>query len=161
MTSDFGTARAIVDLLPASDSLLASDLARLEEIRRQRSEAAADYFRKNAENWEKLRSLHVREEDVEAAMLRLAGSSPLGAYLDLGTGTGRVLKLFAPQAQHAIGIDSSREMLAVARANLDSHRNVISRSATAIFMPCRSRMPPPTSSPFIRSYTISMSPSAR
>ena len=116
-------ARAIVDLLPASDSLLASDLARLEEIRRQRSEAAADYFRKNAENWEKLRSLHVREEDVEAAMLRLAGSNPFGAYLDLGTGTGRVLKLFSPQAQHAIGIDSSREMLAVARANLDSHRN--------------------------------------
>ena len=116
-------ARAIVDLLPADDTLLASDLARLEEIRRQRSEAAADYFRRNAEHWEKLRSLHIREEEVEAAMLRVAGSASLGTYLDLGTGTGRVLKLFSPRAQHAIGIDSSREMLAVARANLDPHRN--------------------------------------
>ena len=116
-------ARAIVDLLPASDTLLASDIARLEEIRRQRSEAAAAYFRTNAENWEKLRSLHVREEDVEAAMLKIAGSAPIGTYLDLGTGTGRVLRLFSGQATNAIGVDSSREMLAVARANLDSSRN--------------------------------------
>jgi ubiquinone/menaquinone biosynthesis C-methylase UbiE/DNA-binding transcriptional ArsR family regulator len=116
-------ARAIVDLLPANDPLLASDIARLEEVRRQRSEAAAAYFRANAANWENLRSLHIREEDVEAALLRIAGSAPLGTYLDLGTGTGRVLKLFAPQAQRAIGVDSSREMLAVARANLDPVRN--------------------------------------
>jgi ubiquinone/menaquinone biosynthesis C-methylase UbiE/DNA-binding transcriptional ArsR family regulator len=116
-------ARAIVDLLPAGDSLLASDIARLEEIRRLRAEAAAAYFRTNAENWEKLRSLHIREEEVEAAMLRIAGPDRLGTYLDLGTGTGRVLKLFAPQATSSIGIDSSREMLAVARANLDPGRN--------------------------------------
>jgi ubiquinone/menaquinone biosynthesis C-methylase UbiE/DNA-binding transcriptional ArsR family regulator len=113
-------ARAIVDLLPGADILLASDLARLEEIRRQRAEAAAAYFAKNAANWEKLRSLHVREEDVEAAMLRIAGTKTVDTYLDLGTGTGRILRLFAPHADQAIGIDASREMLAVARANLDS-----------------------------------------
>src|SRR5262245_27974132 len=89
-------ARAIVDLLPVNDTLIASDIARLEEIRRQRAEAASAYFRANAPNWEKLRSLHVREEDVEAAMLRIAGSAPFGTYLDLGTGTGRILRLFAP-----------------------------------------------------------------
>lgn len=109
-------ARAIVSLLPATDPLLASDLARLEEVRRQRAEAARAYFRANAENWEKLRSLHVREEDVEAAMRKLAGERPYDTYLDLGTGTGRILRLFAPRAARAIGIDSSREMLAMARA---------------------------------------------
>ncbi|MFL5258492.1 MAG: ArsR/SmtB family transcription factor [Hyphomicrobiales bacterium] len=110
-------ARAIVSLLPATDPLLASDLARLEEVRRQRAEAATAYFRANAENWEKLRSLHVREEDVEAAMRKLAGERAFDIYLDLGTGTGRILRLFAPQAARAIGIDSSREMLAMARAH--------------------------------------------
>src|SRR5262249_55550263 len=85
-------------------------------------EAAAAYFSVNAGNWEKLRSLHIREEEVEAAMLRIAGTDSVGTYLDLGTGTGRVLKLFAPLACNAIGIDSSREMLAVARAHLDPAR---------------------------------------
>jgi ArsR family transcriptional regulator len=39
--------------------------------------------------------------------------------LDLGTGTGRLLELFAPLYRRGVGIDMSREMLTVARANLD------------------------------------------
>lgn len=113
-------ARAIVDLLPGSDSVLVSDIARLEEIRRQRAEAAAFYFGTNAANWEKLRSLYVSEADVEAAMVDLAGTGDLGSFLDLGTGTGRILSLFAGRATQAIGIDQSREMLGVARANLEA-----------------------------------------
>ena len=38
---------------------------------------------------------------------------------DLGTGTGRLLEIFAPLYRRGVGIDRSREMLAVARANLD------------------------------------------
>src|SRR5690606_3142571 len=38
--------------------------------------------------------------------------------LDLGTGTGRMLELLAPHYRRGIGIDSSREMIAVARAKL-------------------------------------------
>lgn len=113
-------ARAIVDLLPGSDSILVSDIARLEEIRRQRAETAAAYFRTNAANWEKLRSLYVSESAVEAAMLDIAGTGDLGSFLDLGTGTGRILSLFAGRAAQAIGIDQSREMLGVARANLEA-----------------------------------------
>jgi ubiquinone/menaquinone biosynthesis C-methylase UbiE/DNA-binding transcriptional ArsR family regulator len=130
-------ARAIVDLLPAHDTLLASDLARLEEIRRQRAETAAAYFGANAKNWERLRSLHIREEDVEALMLEIAGTAPIDTHLDLGTGTGRVLKLFASRARYAIGIDSSREMLAVARAQLDParYRNIQVRHGDIYALP--------------------------
>ena len=39
--------------------------------------------------------------------------------LDLGTGTGRLLELFAPQFVRGVGVDMSREMLAIARANFD------------------------------------------
>ena len=112
-------ARAIVDLLPGADALLVRDLARLEDIRGQRAETAARYFRNNAAQWEKLRSLHVRDEDVQAAMRRLAGQEPIRLHVDLGTGTGSVLRVFAPLSQQAVGIDQSREMLAIARANLE------------------------------------------
>lgn len=111
--------RAIVDLLPGNDPVLAGDLARLEEIRNRRAEAAAQYFRDNAARWEELRSLHVREEDVEQAMVRLAGPGPIRTHVDLGTGTGAVLRRFANQTQASVGIDSSRDMLAIARVNIE------------------------------------------
>ena len=56
---------------------------------------------------------------VEAALLKLVGKRPFQSMLDLGTGTGRLLELFAPLYRRGVGIDMSREMLAVARANLD------------------------------------------
>src|SRR5690606_17542194 len=44
---------------------------------------------------------------------------PFQTMLDLGTGTGRLLEIFAPLYRRGLGIDMSREMLAVARANLE------------------------------------------
>ena len=113
-------ARAIVDLLPGNDHLLARDSARLDGIKAHRTEIASRYFSSNAARWESIRSLHVREEDVEQAMLRLAEHNAIGLHLDLGTGTGAMLRHFAPRAVQSIGIDSSREMLAIARAGLES-----------------------------------------
>jgi ubiquinone/menaquinone biosynthesis C-methylase UbiE len=112
-------ARAVVELLPAADSLLVSDIARLEAVRRQRNEAAEAYFRANAANWETLRKLHVQEEEVEHAMRELAGPGKVDTLLDLGTGTARILTLFASQAKQAIGIDQNREMLATARLAIE------------------------------------------
>jgi ubiquinone/menaquinone biosynthesis C-methylase UbiE len=99
--------------------VLAGDLARLEDIRSRRAEAASRYFAENAARWEQLRSLHVREEDVEQAMVRIAGAAPIRLHVDLGTGTGAVLRRFAGLAQQSFGIDSSRDLLAIARVNLD------------------------------------------
>jgi ubiquinone/menaquinone biosynthesis C-methylase UbiE len=111
--------RAIVDLLPARDDVLIRDLARLEDIRSHRAEIAATYFRENAARWEDVRTLHVREEDVEKAMLELAGPAPIDLHIDLGTGTGSLVRTFAGLARQSVGIDQSRDMLAVARANLE------------------------------------------
>ncbi len=114
-------ARALVDMLPAKDAALSGDLARLEEVRRQRDERAQAYFSANAEHWSSLRSLHVDEASVEHAMQQLVGARPVSTLVDLGTGTGRVLELFAPLATELHGIDASREMLAIARASLEKH----------------------------------------
>ncbi|WP_157015930.1 ArsR/SmtB family transcription factor [Mesorhizobium xinjiangense] len=95
------------------------DLERLALVKRKRQERAADYFRANAESWDRIRSLHVPDAAVEQAILDLIGERPFQTMLDLGTGTGRMLEILSPRFQRGIGVDMSREMLIVARANLD------------------------------------------
>jgi len=99
--------------------ILAQDLGRLAGVRRDRNEAAAAYFRDNAESWDKLRSLHADEAEVEKAIGDLLPDSGIDNLLDLGAGTGRILEMLAPRTRRGTGIDLSREMLAVARANLE------------------------------------------
>lgn len=122
-TVDEGLAARIVgDLLAgldASDPQLVRDRERLEQVRKRRSERAASYFADNAAAWGELRSLHVDEAKVEAAMVAMVGNRPIQSMLDLGTGTGRLLELFAPIYLRGVGVDASREMLEIARANLD------------------------------------------
>lgn len=101
------------------DHVLSQDRERLGEVKRQRAEAAAAYFRDNAESWDTLRSLHVDDAEVEKVISRLLPRDGIENLLDVGTGTGRMLELLAPRARRAQGIDLSREMLAVARANLE------------------------------------------
>ncbi|MCT8996853.1 ArsR/SmtB family transcription factor [Chelativorans intermedius] len=95
------------------------DLERLEAIKRRRQERAAEYFARNAASWDQIRSLHVPDAAVEAGLAGLVGDRPFQSMVDLGTGTGRLLELFAPLYRRGVGIDRSREMLAVARANLE------------------------------------------
>lgn len=115
-------AGALVNLLPSGDSLLAGDLARLEEVRHQRSEVASAYFNRSANDWANLRSLHVLEADVEAAMMDCLGEQKFQTVVDLGTGTGRVLELLQNRAAHLFGLDANREMLAIARANIEQRQ---------------------------------------
>lgn len=112
-------ARVLVDAIPADDPVLALDLERLDAIKRQRVEAASAYFRDNAGRWDEIRSLHVPEREVESTLLELLGDAPLGDLLDVGAGTGRMLELLGPLATRAVGVDQSREMLAIARAKLE------------------------------------------
>jgi ubiquinone/menaquinone biosynthesis C-methylase UbiE/DNA-binding MarR family transcriptional regulator len=130
-------ARALVDMLPASDELLAADLMCLEDIKQQRQARADDYFRTNAADWAKLRSLHVREADVEQAMLGLLDKTKFENAVDLGTGTGRILELLSGRATNLFGLDTSREMLAIARSNLETHkiRNAQVRQANIYALP--------------------------
>lgn len=112
--------RTLVDALPSDDPQLTLDLERLEAIREERAARAAAYFRANAAQWDEIRALYVAEAEVERVLLELLPPAPLHDLLDVGTGTGRVLERLAPWAEHAVGIDLSREMLAVARANLEA-----------------------------------------
>jgi ArsR family transcriptional regulator len=104
----------------ATHALFASDSARIEAVRAERAEAANRYFAGHAGIWDQIRSLHVAESEVERAIDRALPRHPLGRLVDIGTGTGRMIELFAPRASQAIGIDRSSEMLRLARAKLES-----------------------------------------
>lgn len=113
--------RLALDLAAAEeDTLLARDNIRLAAIKRGRAEAAAVYFRNNAVRWAELRSLHIDEVEVEAALVATLGDRPVRTLLDVGTGTGRILELLAPRVEFAEGIDASREMLSVARSRIEA-----------------------------------------
>jgi ArsR family transcriptional regulator len=114
------TARAVLDLLPKDDAVLAVDHSRLLAIKQARAAAAQAYFRENAERWDELRALHLGDRKVEAALVEAVGTGRIGSLLDIGTGTGRMLQLFGPLAEEGIGLDQSREMLAVARSHLEA-----------------------------------------
>ncbi|HLW93239.1 MAG TPA: metalloregulator ArsR/SmtB family transcription factor [Roseiarcus sp.] len=112
-------ARDIVARIDPADPLIAADRARLAMTREARRRQAAAYFAQMAKDWDRIRAMHASEERVEAAMKTLIGDKPVGALLDLGTGTGRMLELFAPIAQRAVGVDQSPAMLALARSRID------------------------------------------
>ncbi|HXG79741.1 MAG TPA: metalloregulator ArsR/SmtB family transcription factor [Methyloceanibacter sp.] len=112
-------AQAIVTSLDQSDLTLARDRARAKAVQKARAEAAQAYFKAHAGEWDKIRALHVAEKDVEAAMDGALGEGPFNLLVDLGTGTGRILELFAPRASRALGFDINHAMLAYARMKLE------------------------------------------
>lgn len=97
---------------------IVADTARLAAVHADRAAAAERYFAAHAAHWDAIRSLHVAESEVEAAMARALGESAIGRLADIGTGTGRMIELFGGAAQSATGIDRSPEMLRLARTKL-------------------------------------------
>jgi ArsR family transcriptional regulator len=114
-----GLARQLVAACGEADPTIVLDLQRLSAIKQQRADLASAYFRENAAQWHRIRSLYVDEREVEAALVEIIAAADPRDLLDIGTGTGRMLEILAPRVERALGIDQSREMLAVARVNLE------------------------------------------
>lgn len=112
-------ARTLVDLVGEEDAFVNRDLDRLEGIKKARIAAADEYFNRNASQWNEIRSLHVSDTQVEEILLTAFGDRHMDDFLDIGTGTGRMLELFADRARQSVGIDSNREMLAYARITIE------------------------------------------
>lgn len=135
---------AALDAWRDPDHWAVADEARLAAVRADRASAANEWFEAHAGDWDAIRSLHVAESQVEAAMARVLGTQnggavlgegSLGRLIDIGTGTGRMLELFAPRAETALGIDRSSEMLRLARAKLADVPNAELRQADLYALP--------------------------
>lgn len=130
-------AGTLVDLIPDDEETVRRDFKRLEAVKQNRAEAAEAYFRKNAAEWDEIRKLYVDDAEVEAALRRLVHPKNVGRLLDVGTGTGRMIEVFADCYDMALGVDRSHEMLTVARHRLDreSIRNWQVRQADMAALP--------------------------
>lgn len=130
-------ARGLLAFLDADDPVWTLDRQRLAALQRNRAVSAETYFQRHAAEWDAIRSLHIPEAEVERAINKLLPKRKVGDLLDIGTGTGRMLQLCASGAERAVGVDTSREMLAVARANLEGpdFRNCALKRAPAEKLP--------------------------
>ncbi len=111
-------------VLAAIDALAgdagAADQARLAAVRAERAAAADAWFAAHAADWDRERALYIAESAVEAAILATLAADDLGALVDVGTGTGRMIELLGRRAATALGIDRSPEMLRLARGRIEA-----------------------------------------
>ena len=114
--------RAIRPLADLDDATVVRDQQQLMQVRADRAELAARSFEKIGLESDLLDGRKAHSHEVEARMLSSVGDRPIGTLLDIGTGTGRVLELFAPSIKSGIGIELNREMLNLARSQLDAKR---------------------------------------
>ena len=139
-----GEPQAVTPVMAALDAWTAdeagaADLQRLASVRADRAAQAQAWFQSHAGEWDAIRSLHVEDAAVEAAMADVLGDGALGTLVDVGTGTGRMLELFADRADRAMGVDRSSEMLRLARAKLSERglEGVELRQADLYALPLR------------------------
>lgn len=136
-----GEGRRLVDallaLIDAQAEPWVRERERLGAVRDARVSAAEAFFNAIADDWDRVRRLHLSNEAIEQGVFAMAGPGPFRRVLDIGTGTGRMLALFSRVAGTGEGIDLSHRMLALARANLDREgiRNALVRKGDALALP--------------------------
>ena len=111
--------RKILAAVDHADPVLVRDRGRAQGLQREREAAAQAYFQEHAGQWDGIRALHVAENEVERAISDVLGPGPFDLFVDLGTGTARMLELFADRYRRGVGLDRSPAMLAYARTKLE------------------------------------------
>ncbi len=110
----------LIDSVNIDDPQFLRDRQRREALMQERVREAQAFFEAYAEEWDRIRALHIDDGAVEAAMVRHVGNGVCNLLVDIGTGTGRVLQLFAEHYERGLGIDINKTMLSYARAKLEA-----------------------------------------
>ncbi|MGD1888849.1 MAG: ArsR/SmtB family transcription factor, partial [Cohaesibacteraceae bacterium] len=109
---------AVRGMMGSDDQVLADDAERLQRLKDEQSASAEAFFQEHAARWDALRADLVPEAEVEAAIMAALGKQPVETFLDIGTGTGRLLVLLQELYVAGRGIDPTHAMLQVARSRL-------------------------------------------
>lgn len=110
-----GEAREIVRQLLAmvdeQDDVLRRDRRRMEEVIAERGRRAAGHLAVESDALKP-------SEVIDATVLGELADEPIGALLDVGTGSGHMLQLLGAQATRAVGVDISSDALRLARTKV-------------------------------------------
>lgn len=101
----------LLALVDEEDDVLRRDRRKMEEVIAERGRRAADQLADDD-------SLKTTSDLVDATVVEELASEPIGALLDVGTGSGHILKLLGAKATRAVGVDISSEALKVARTKV-------------------------------------------
>lgn len=104
--------------LDQADAVLQADRRQLAVVREQRVRTASAQWedvRRSAESTYNDAHLVSR---VLKAVFEQGDDSSLGELLDIGTGSGSMLRVLGGRARHAVGLDMSTQALRVARAKV-------------------------------------------
>ena len=112
-------ARMLNDLMPGEDEVHTLDLSRLSSVKADRLSYAETFLDPYSQEIIELRGMWPPDEVIDKCILELLQDRSIEHLLDLGTGTGRILRTMAPFVAKGTGIDNSLEMLSIARARLD------------------------------------------
>ena len=120
--------RQLLSMTHPDTLMLKHDRERALEVVRQRAAAAEQQLNQDqAEGSASWREEPASEtlpdglgarEQLSAVLLEELGPLSIGEMLDIGTGSGLMMQILAPRAQHAIGIDISTPALRLARARV-------------------------------------------
>ena len=109
-------AEQLLALLPPDDPMIRLDRQRLGRVLARRAADVSDFIEAHADEVRNVQD----NEQLNTAILDTVEPASIGDMLDIGTGTGRMLRLLGQGATHAVGVDISREMVAVARNTVQS-----------------------------------------
>ncbi|MBX4335062.1 ArsR/SmtB family transcription factor [Bartonella raoultii] len=102
---------AVISALSKHDLMLEHDRACLEDVKKQRQEVEKKDFLKERVQWDALRLSSITDHAVENALLEVIGDKPFETMLDIGIGTGSVLKLFSGLYTHAMEVTLESNVL--------------------------------------------------
>jgi SAM-dependent methyltransferase len=103
--------RELLAVLDTHDPIITRDRERAVRVRTERAAVAARRWHESAPSADAVASL-------QAALLEELGADSIGDLLDVGTGTGRILRWLAPRATQAIGVDLESDALRIARTTV-------------------------------------------
>jgi DNA-binding transcriptional ArsR family regulator/precorrin-6B methylase 2 len=105
------TVRQLLSLASQSDAIFVRDRERMAVVITERAREVSDRT---------LQAASKPPEWIHSLVSQELGEQPIGALLDVGTGSGHLLEALAPQATRAVGVDISSDALKVARTNVHS-----------------------------------------
>jgi DNA-binding transcriptional ArsR family regulator/precorrin-6B methylase 2 len=104
------TVQQLLAFVREDDDLLRRDRKRMEQVIAERARRVADHLPQDAQT--------TPSTLIDSIVLSELAGEPIGVLLDVGTGSGHLLRVLGAQATRAVGIDISSDALRVARTKV-------------------------------------------